>query len=280
MKPEALHVYRCPSCRGDLVSAGRITDEIIEGVVTCASCGLRWSVRQGIFHGLDQNAVTGPDLKFQRIYNHLSRIYDPLIHLGSAVLFGGDIALRGEFAHLLELHPGDRVLEISVGTGGNLPYIGSFTAGLDLYGLDLSAGSLERCRKNLTRWHLDAELCLANADRLPFGDESFACVYHKGGINGFTRREQALAEMFRVARPGSRIVVSDETADMFYTRRQFKRLGMPEFADLTAPVDLLPPEAEDVQVTHIGRGMFYVLTFRKPRTRPHVAMQISQSYAD
>ena len=41
--------------------------------------------------------------------------------------------------------------------------------------------------------------------------EAFDCVFHIGGINFFTDKVRAIKEMIWVARPGTKIVIVDET---------------------------------------------------------------------
>ena len=109
---------------------------------------------------------------------------------------------------LLEVKPGDSVLETSVGTGLNFKYL---PRGVKLSGLDLSPEMLANCQANLRRWQMDADLYLGNAESLPFADSSFDVVFHVGGINFFNDRAKAIREMIRVARPGSLLLIADET---------------------------------------------------------------------
>jgi hypothetical protein len=75
--------------------------------------------------------------------------------------------------------------------------------------------------------------------------------------------------MIRVAKPGSLILIVDETEEHVkgayenipYTREFYK--GRTEA--VTAPVDLVPAEMEEVRVESIFNGRLYALTFRKPR---------------
>jgi len=268
MKLSALDIYNCPDCKGKFkiikTDIGK-EQEIFEGDLKCDKCGTRASIKNGIPSLRNQGNVKGSDLKFQKFYDKMSPVYDPIVRFGSRVLFGGDIAFRGEFARHLELKSRDRVLEVSVGSCGNYPYIGTFSGNLELFGLDISKNFLNKGLKNIKRWKIEAQLCQGNADNMPYADNSFDCVFHKGGINGFTDKSKALAEMFRVAKPGTLITVSDETENMFYTRKQFKKMGLPNFDELGAPVDLIPEEAEDVELLQTARGMMYVMKFRKPR---------------
>jgi hypothetical protein len=75
-------------------------------------------------------------------------------------------------------------------------------------------------------------------------------------------------EMARVARPGSRILVFDETdryvedvcAKFPVTGRVFRNRRSP----VTVPVDLVPPEMQEVDVRTLEDGAFHASTFRKP----------------
>lgn len=100
----------------------------------------------------------------------------------------------------------------------------------------------------------------------------FPIALHLGGINFFTDRAAALREMARVARPGARVVVIDETEAVASGYRRFSHL-VPGFIDLFTgpageavkpPVDLLPPGMEDVSVESIWRDHGWCLSSRVP----------------
>jgi ubiquinone/menaquinone biosynthesis C-methylase UbiE len=100
------------------------------------------------------------------------------------------------------------------------------------------------CRRNLRRWKREAFLCQGEAERLPFRDAIFDVVFHVGGINFFNDRARAIREMIRVARPGTRIVIADETEQVVKTvyermpivRRFFKSRD----SEVRVPTDLVP----------------------------------------
>ena len=124
------------------------------------------------------------------------------------------------------------------------------------------------------------EYLLADAHALPFRDHVFDRVLHVGGINGFDRPEVALQEMARVARPGTPIVVVDESLDPardnnLYHRAMFELATFYE-PDPRAPVDLLPHGAEVVQNVHISRFL-YCLTFRMPQLEHEAARSDERS---
>ena len=56
---------------------------------------------------------------------------------------------------------------------------------------------------------------------MPFEDNSFDIVFHVGGINFFNDKTAAIREMIRVSKKGTKILISDETAD--FIEKQFKK---------------------------------------------------------
>ena len=166
---------------------------------------------------------------------------------------------------LLEVKPGDSVLETSVGTGLNFKYL---PHGTKLFGLDLSPEMLTRCQNNLRRWQVDADLYLGNAESLPFADSSFDVVYTCGGFNFFSDRVKAIREMIRVAKPGGHLMIEDETEE--YVKSTYENIPFTSSfysnrkQAVTVPIDLVPTEMEDIHVEMLKDGKFYALTFRKP----------------
>jgi ubiquinone/menaquinone biosynthesis C-methylase UbiE len=166
-----------------------------------------------------------------------------------------------------------RILEVGVGTGANLPLLERhLPRGLDieLWGLDLSAGMIERCRRrSATHAGRRVRLLLADAHALPFRDAWFDRVFHVGGIGGYRDPRTALGEMGRVARPGTPIVVVDEQLDpqrthSLYHRLMFRALTFYDPAP-AAPRIHLPDGAADVTEEQVSR-FYYCLTFHMPKS--------------
>ena len=265
MKPETVALICRPGTHEPLrlTSEARpdgSTQEVLVGVHS----GERFLVRDGIPLLLDESSVFGFNLRYQRLYNRVARFYDGGIRLIANLAGRGEGHFRGEYLRELELQDGDRVLEVSIGTGANLRYLPAKAA---FYGLDLSWGMLNRCERNLGRWQREAELILGNAEELPLRDESFDSVFHVGGINAFNDRAKAIAEMIRVARAGTRIVIVDETAKLMASLAWIPGFGkwLREHGDrFSAPIGAVPSGMREVQAREIARGNLYCLTFRKP----------------
>jgi ubiquinone/menaquinone biosynthesis C-methylase UbiE len=197
--------------------------------------------------------------------------------------FGSEQSLRDGYMRRLELgalqpHPDGtpvRILEVGIGCGANLPLIARdlpARLAVEVWGVDLSEGMLAQCRRRITRAPSgpSAKLLVADAHGLPFADGMFDRVFHVGGIAAFGRPEIALAEMARVARRGTPIVVVDEQLDeraapCLYQRLAYRALTM--FAPSAgSPIALLPADATEVIDEQVSR-FYYSLTFRMPPLR-------------
>ncbi len=226
--------------------------------------GTSYRVRNEIPVFLPRGAVEGSNARYQKLYDRFAPFYDFSTRLYAWWRSGAEAARRKTYLELIEVHPGASFLEVSVGTGANWQYL---NRDADFYGLDLSAGMLARCRRNAGRLELRFQLCQGLAEHLPYPSSVFDCVCHIGGINFFTDPGAALREMVRVAKPGSRLLVVDETEEL--ARRHEDKLIAGAFfknrpRTIVAPANLLPPGMQEVEVREICDRELYILTFRKP----------------
>jgi ubiquinone/menaquinone biosynthesis C-methylase UbiE len=227
--------------------------------------GERFPIRHGIPAFLKPEELTGPNRKYNHLYETIGGFYDDIQRVVSALTGMDRDAYVMSYLGLLEIKPGDSVLETSVGTGLNFKYL---PRDIKRSGVDLSAEMLVNCQANLRRWEMDADLFLGNAESLPFTDASFDVVFHTGGINFFSDRAKAIREMIRVAKPGSLMLIADETEEHVkrayeqgpITSRYFKHRK----EAVTAPIDLVPADMREIRLESIWNGRFYALTFRKP----------------
>jgi len=223
--------------------------------------GRIYPIRDGI--PLFVSTVTGPNLKYQTLYDRIAPGYDLAEHLYH--WFTRKPNYRHEFISELELKPHARVLEVSIGTGANLRFL---PPDIEFYGVDISWGMLHKCERNLLKLGRKAHLFQAEAERLPFKVGAFDCVFHAGGINFFTDKARAIKEMVWVAKPGTKIVIVDETERTIrdsYQRNPVVRGSFPPGSEkVRCPIDLVPAEMKDVSAREICEGKLYCLTFRKP----------------
>ena len=108
-------------------------------------------------------------------------------------------------------------------------------------------------------------LVQAEAESLPFRDESIDVVYSAGGFNFYNDRAAAIKEMLRVARPGTKLMIYDETPRTIAKYEKSKVVGSVYKKEGAAdPRGFLPPGVENVAYKEICSGELFVLTFRKP----------------
>jgi ubiquinone/menaquinone biosynthesis C-methylase UbiE len=162
------------------------------------------------------------------------------------------------------------VLEVSIGSGVNLPFLFELPD-LEVVGIDISFGQLIQCQKMINKHGWSADLFLAMAEALPFKGNTFDTVFHVGGINFFTGKQQAINEMIRVARPGCKIVIADEAERFSQPIKRSLGLAVSDQGEIfakTSLLDLVPNTMKEIQLEGIwkmhGRHHGYCLTFKKP----------------
>jgi demethylmenaquinone methyltransferase/2-methoxy-6-polyprenyl-1,4-benzoquinol methylase len=106
------------------------------------------------------------------------------------------------------LRAGDRVLDIAGGTGD---LARAFARKVGETGMvvhtDINEAMLRQGRNRLLDEGLVLPTNLCDAEKLPYKDGSFDLVSVAFGLRNMTHKEQALAEMCRVLRPGGRLLV-------------------------------------------------------------------------
>lgn len=131
-------------------------------------------------------------------YRRWASVYDPVFGLISA-------PARRRTIDLVNRLPGERVLEVGVGTGLALP---SYDARKRITGIDLSAEMLVRARERVAEQGLtNVEALLElDAEETGFPDASFDIAVAMFVASVVPHPRQLLAEMRRVVRPGGHLL--------------------------------------------------------------------------
>ncbi len=133
-----------------------------------------------------------------RVYENIAWFYD--VTFGPALHHG-----RVEAIRRMAIKPGDRVLEVGVGTGINAAL---YPADCAVTGIDLSSPMLEKAQERITREGVcNVRLLEMDAAHLRFADDSFDIVYAPYVISVVPDPVIVAREMRRVCRPGGRIVI-------------------------------------------------------------------------
>src|SRR3954468_24217697 len=144
-------------------------------------------------------SVTAVENAFvENVYDKLAKVYDlffgPTLHPG-----------RLQAIERMNIQPGERVLEVGVGTGINLALYPREAA---VTGIDFTASMLEKARERAARKNAaPVRLLQMDAADLKFADGSFDIVYAPYLISVVPDPVKVAQEMHRVCRPGGRVII-------------------------------------------------------------------------
>jgi len=144
-----------------------------------------------------------------RDLNHVAWLYDPLIERLS---FGREQRFREKTLEHLAVQAHERVLDVGCGTGSlTLAIARRIGPSGSVWGIDAAPRMIAIARHKAQRAGLPAQFDAGVAEDLEFPDETFDLVVNSMFTHhidtGLKRR--AFAEMYRVLRPGGRLVTAD-----------------------------------------------------------------------
>lgn len=165
-----------------------------------------------------KNSTEGKKKQVAQMFDSISGTYDGL---NRVISWGSDIKWR-EFVveKVAEIKP-EKVLDVATGTG-DLAIALTQINNVKVVGLDISEGMLAVGREKIQKKQLDQriELIHGDSENLPFADNHFDAVTVAFGVRNFENLEKGLSEIYRVIRPGGRLVVLETSIPENFPFRQ------------------------------------------------------------
>ena len=128
----------------------------------------------------------------------------PRYDLTNAVLSAGNSWLwRVQTVRAVAPVRGERILDIAAGTGTSSAALSG--PGIDVVAVDFSTGMIEEGRRR----HPELTFVEADAMALPFKANEFDAVTISFGLRNVADPRKAIAEMYRVVKPGGRVVICE-----------------------------------------------------------------------
>jgi len=200
---------------------------------------------------------------YRRYAGVYDAIFGPVLHPG-----------RKAVIQALDLRPGDRVLEVGVGTGLSLPL---YPSHVKVTGIDVSAEMLEKARRRVAKrriTHVEALLEM-DAEQMSFAPASFDKIVAMYVMPVVARPARVLEELHRVCKPDGQIyLVNHVRSDNRFVAAVEKSLARfsdklgfhPEFqlTDMVSSAD---------QLTEISRINFF---WKVMRLRNGISHRVGQ----
>lgn len=195
-------------------------------------------------------SVTAVENAFvEGVYDKLAKVYDltfgPTLHPG-----------RLQAIQRMNIQPGERVLEVGVGTGINLSL---YPKQCSVIGIDFSSSMLEKGRERAARKGIrNVRLLQMDAADLKFADDSFDIVYAPYLISVVPDPVKVAQEMHRVCRAGGRIIFLNHFLSPNPLLSRIERLISPFTihigfkADLDLPAFLAQADVQPVSIEKVN----------------------------
>jgi phosphatidylethanolamine/phosphatidyl-N-methylethanolamine N-methyltransferase len=134
----------------------------------------------------------------ERVYSNYAGVYDRI--------FGRVFqASREAVVRRLQIEPGERVLEVGVGTGLCLPL---YPRECRITAIDLSQAMLDKAAERVQEQGLaNVKLLRMDAGEMTFPDDAFDIVIAAYVVTAVPDYRKLMSEMIRVSRPGGRLIM-------------------------------------------------------------------------
>ncbi len=161
------------------------------------------------------------DEKSKRVVRHFNRIADKYDLMNTILSFGIHHQWKRTAINLLNLGDGDRVLDVCGGTG-DLALLAGRVVGpggqVIVYDINRSMIDVGRHKVSDGASGKHIRFVIGDAEHVAFADKSFEAAMVGFGIRNVPRMDQGFKEMYRILKPGGKIMClefSKPTAPLF-----------------------------------------------------------------
>ncbi len=183
--------------------------------------------------------------RVREIFDASAAQYDKGMAFSEKLLFGDGRAWSCSQAR-------GQVLEIAIGTGLNLPF---YPTDVEITGIEISPAMLEIARRRALSLGRQVELVIGDAQVLPFPGQRFDTVVCTIALCSIPDEGQAVAEAWRVLRPGGRFVALEHVRSPNIIIRALERM-LESYTVRTQADHLLREPVEIVQT--VGFSIEYL----------------------
>ncbi|TAH08659.1 MAG: bifunctional demethylmenaquinone methyltransferase/2-methoxy-6-polyprenyl-1,4-benzoquinol methylase UbiE [Sphingobacteriia bacterium] len=159
------------------------------------------------------------------MFNNIAFRYDFLNRFLSA---GIDIGWRKKaIAEIKSIRP-KKILDVATGTADVALLSASILKPDQIIGIDISDGMLQLGRKKITAKKLDHMISLYNGDseHIRYIDHYFDAITVAFGVRNFQHLDKGLSEIYRVLKPGGKLVVLEFSRPTTFGMKQLYSLYM------------------------------------------------------
>jgi ubiquinone/menaquinone biosynthesis C-methylase UbiE len=271
MNPNETQNYRCPACEAQARTVmsfeAKVGGSSDSGKLVC-SAGHEWEIHDGIPDFTFPRTLGDSDWNSRAHYDSSAgRMYDNAIEWIFRTFDEDESSVRDMMLDKLCVGKEARVLEVGCGTGRDTkPLLLRLSHG-ELHVLDLSPAMVrytEQACQSQDGSGCKTHFVVGNCSFLPYADQFFDAAFHFGGLNEFSDKTRALAELSRVVRVGGKVVVGDESMAPWLREREYGKIlvnNNPLLAH-SLPLQDLPPNCDEVNIRWILGNTFYVIDFR------------------
>lgn len=199
----------------------------------------------------------------RQMFDKIAPRYDFLNHFLS---LGIDRIWRRKAIREIKKSGPATLLDVATGTGDLAILAAWKIEGIKVTGIDITAGMLDIARKKSNKSGLDDQLdfLLADAENLPFQENTFDALTVAFGIRNFGDLRKGLAEMLRVMVPGGKLAILEFGKPRVFPLKQGYHFYFKRILPFVGKITSKDPKAytylyESVQAFPDGKAMVDLL---------------------